>query len=158
MDRCTAECGILLAVVVALSFKTLFSYLEFSFNKQVRSLYAENDHVGDYLTGLAYFNQGAEKEIRLNNLQNWFMKKILKYRGEMLNLQCRDFRRYALFESLRAILMTGQSLVVLLILANSYIDGIISIADFTMYFSAVTALSTALNTLTQLSQEYRIQI
>ena len=148
----------LLAIAVVLAVKILFSYLQFRFNIKARELYAKNDRVGDYLMGLAYFNHGAQKELRVNNLRDWFMKKILRYRGEMVRLQYKDFKRNALFESIMAVLMGAQSLVVLVILADSYLDGAITIADFTMYFSAVTSLTAALNALTQQIRRYNEQM
>ncbi len=148
----------LLAIAVVLAVKTLFSYLQFRFNKKARELYAKNDRVGDYLMGLAYFNHGAQKELRVNNLRDWFMEKILRYRSEMVRLQYKDFKRNALFESIMAILMGAQSFVVLAILMNSYLDGAITIADFTMYFSAVTSLTVALNALTQQIRRYNEQM
>ncbi len=148
----------LLAIAVVLAVKILFSYLQFRFNIKARELYAKNDRVGDYLMGLAYFNHGAQKELRVNNLQEWFMKKILRYRGEMVRLQYKDFKRNALFESIMAVLMGIQALVVLAILADSYLDGAITIADFTMYFSAVTSLTATLNSLTQQIRRYNEQM
>lgn len=148
----------LLAIAVVLAVKILFSYLQFRFNIKARELYAKNDRVGDYLMGLAYFNHGAQKELRVNNLRDWFMKKILRYRGEMVRLQYKDFKRNALFESIMAVLMGAQSLVVLVILADSYLDGAITIADFTMYFSAVTSLTATLNSLTQQIRRYNEQM
>ncbi len=148
----------LLAIAVVLAVKILFSYLQFRFNIKARELYAKNDRVGDYLMGLAYFNHSAQKELRVNNLRDWFMIKILRYRGEMVRLQYKDFKRNALFESIMAVLMGAQSLVVLVILADSYLDGAITIADFTMYFSAVTSLTAALNALTQQIRRYNEQM
>ena len=148
----------LIAIAVVLAVKTLFSYSQFRFNTKARELYAKNDRVGDYLMGLAYFNNGAQKELRVNNLQEWFMKKILRYRGEMVRLQYKDFKRNALFESIMAVLMGVQALVVLAILADSYLDGAITIADFTMYFSAVTSLTATLNSLTQQIRRYNEQM
>ena len=148
----------LLAIVAVLSVKMWFSHLQFRFNRQARELHAKNDRVGDYLMGLAYFDHGAQKELRVNALQDWFMDKILGYRGEMIRLQYKDFNRNALFESLMAVAITAQSLIILLVLADSYLAGKISIADFTMYFSAVTALTASLNALTQQIRRYNEQM
>ncbi len=148
----------LLAIFVVLSVKTLFTCLQFKYRKKSRELSARNDRIGSYLNGLAYFNHGAEKELRLNNLQKWFMGKIVKYRGEMLRIQYREFRQYAIFESIMAVLMAVQSLVVLLLLGENYIDRTITIADFTMYFSAVTTLTTSLHAFTQQIRRYNEQV
>lgn len=75
-----------------------------------------------------------------------------------MRLQYKDFKRNALFESIMAVLMGAQSLVVLVILADSYLDDAITIADFTMYFSAVTSLTAALNALTQQIRRYNEQM
>jgi len=149
---------LLLVISAVLGIKIFFSHLQFRFYKQARELYAKNDRIGDYLMGLAYFNQGAQKELRVNNLQAWFMEKILRYRGEMVRLQYKDFRRHALFESVMAVLMAAQSLAVLVILTDNYLAGLITIADFTMYFSAVTALTAALTGLTQQIRRYNEQV
>lgn len=148
----------LLTVAVVLAVKTLFSHLQFRFNRRARAIYAKNDRIGDYLMGLAYFNRGAQKELRVNDLQEWFMKKILRYRGEMIRLQYKDFKRNAFFESVMAITMAVQSLVVLWILADGYFSGTVTVADFTMYFSAVTGLTAALNALTQQIRRYNEQV
>lgn len=73
------------------------------------------------------------------------MSKIKGYRTEMLRLQYGDFRQYALFESITAIIMAAQSFVILSMLAVRVIDGTIGIADFTMYFSAVSTLTVTLS-------------
>lgn len=149
---------LLIVIAVLISAKILIIYLQFRYDRQRRELYAENNRTGDYLTGLAYFNHGAEKEIRVYDLQKWFMGKVLKYRGEMLHLQYRDFRRYAVSECIMAVLVAVQSLTVLLILSESYIKGAISIADFTMYFSGVTTLVSALTSFTYQVRNYREQV
>ena len=56
---------------------------------------AKNNRNGDYLNHISYFNDGAEKEIRLNNLQNWFMKKVSKYRNTMLCIEYMEYKRTA---------------------------------------------------------------
>lgn len=148
----------LLTIAVVFTVKILFSYSQFRFNVKARELYAKNDRVGDYLMGLAYSDNGAQKELRVNNLRDWFMKKILRYRERMVRLQYKDFKRNALFESIMAVLMGTQSFIVLATLADSYLDGAITIADFTMYFSTVTSLTVALNGLTQQIRRYNEQV
>ena len=51
-----------------------------------------------------------------------------------------------------------QSFVILWLLAGSYIDGAISIADFTMYFSAVAALTASLSAITEQLGNYSQQV
>lgn len=148
----------ILLVAVTLSVKILFTYYRYSYNRKMRKLFAKNDRVGNYLTGIAYFNEGGAKEIRVNNLQNWFMGKIKYFRNEMVDLQDKDFRRYAIFEIITADIMAGQSFLVLWILSLRYINSAVSIADFTMYFFAVASLTACLSTITEQIGSYNQQI
>lgn len=148
----------ILLVAVTLSVKILFTYFRYSSNKKMRKLSAKNDRVGNYLTGIAYFNEGGAKEIRVNSLQGWFLGKIKLFRNEMVALQYKNFRRYALFEIITAVIMAGQSFVVLWILSLRYINGAVSIADFTMYFFAVAALTASLSAITEQIGNYNQQI
>ena len=136
---------LLASVAFVLAVKIIITYLRFAYDKKMQIQRNENQLQGEYLNELAYFSPGAEKEIRINNLEVWFMDKVKTYRHDMLVWQYRDFRRYAAFESLMAIITVLQSLVLLLILSNRYIGGDISIADFTMYFNAVISLGGALS-------------
>ena len=146
-----------LLVCLTLLVKICFVYLTYRHNKKRRREYAANDRIGSYLDSTAYFNQGAAKELRFNNLKNWFMSKIKGYRTEMLRLQYGDFRQYALFESITAIIMAAQSFVILSMLAARVIDGTIGIADFTMYFSAVSTLTVTLSAIVGSIGEYNRQ-
>ncbi|MBQ8497757.1 MAG: ABC transporter ATP-binding protein [Clostridia bacterium] len=128
------------AILFVSALKVLFSFLRYSRNKKVRLLYAQNDREGNYLSRVAYFDAGGQKEIRVNNLENWFIAKNNQYREKMLTLQYKDFRYSALFDILMAIALALQTLLVLGLLTQRYLTGEISIADFTMYFSASTTL------------------
>ncbi len=119
-----------------------------------RISYAQNDRAGNYLNNVAYSDKGAAKELRLNNLDSWFMGKIHAYRDEMLGLQYADFRRYAVFDILLAVIMSLQTFCMLWILSLQYIGGAISIADFTMCFSAVTVISSSLSKVIEKLGEY----
>lgn len=132
-------------VMITLSVKVLFVRITVRYTQRRRILYAQNDKVGNYLTSIAYNNPGAAKEIRVNNLADWFLIKIKAYRNEMLAYQYRDFKVYAMFDIVSAAIMAGQTLVVLISLAGRAIAGDISIADFTMYFSAITTVTTTLS-------------
>ncbi len=134
-------------VAFVLAAKILVTVIKQKYNEKARILYAQNDREGNYLTRVAYFDQGAEKELRVGGLENWFMSKIKRYRKTMLGLQYKDFRYSACFEILMVIMMAIQTLLVLLLLADQYIAAEISIADFTMYFSAMTTLVSAMSSL-----------
>ena len=124
-----------------------------------RISFAQNDRKGNYLNGVAYFNKGAAKELRLNNLQPWFMGKIREYREEMLGLQYGDFGRYALADIFLSVVMGVQTFFMLWVLSLQYLDGSITIADFTMYFSAVTVVSASLSRVIEKFGEYnRMQL
>ena len=135
----------LLTVAVVLSVKVLFVCLTYRYRKKRRVLYGENDRIGSYLENTAYFNQGAAKELRIDALGDWFMKKIRGYREKMLSLQYEDFGRSALFDIISAILLALQSLIILVLLAKRVTTGEIGIAEFTMYFSAVATLTATLS-------------
>ncbi len=137
-----------------LAVKAVFVYLMQKRLEKQRISYAQNDRVGNYLMGVAYSDKGAAKELRLNGLEAWFMGKIHGYREEMLGLQYGDFKRYALFEILLSVAMTIQTFCILWLLSLGYIDGAITIADFTMYFSAVTVISSSLSNVIEKAGEY----
>lgn len=147
----------ILLVCATLSIKSWFVTLTYKYNEKRRKLYVSNGRVGNYLNNLAYFNQGAAKELRVNNLNTWFMGKIKENREEMLILQYTDFRRVVIFEGVTVVIMTLQAFVILWILAVRYIEGAISIADFTLYFNSVTVLSTSLGAIVEQIGEYNRQ-
>ena len=143
-----------LLIGAVLAVKAFFVYLMQKRLAKQRISYAQNDRVGNYLNNVAYSDKGAAKELRLNNLEAWFMGKIHRYRDEMLRLQYGDFRRYALFDVLLSAVMAGQTFCMLWILSAQYIGGSITIADFTMYFSAVTVISASLSNVIEKIGEY----
>lgn len=143
-----------LLIGAILAVKALFVYLMQKRIAKRRVSFAQNDRVGNYLNGVAYFDKGAAKELRLNNLEEWFMGKIHAYRDEMLGLQYSDFRRYALFDIMLSVVMAAQTFGMLWILSSQYIDGRITIADFTLYFSAVTVISASLSKVIEKIGEY----
>lgn len=143
-----------LLIGAVLTVKVFFVYLMQKRVAQRRVSYARNDRTGNYLNQVAYSDKGAAKEIRLNGLESWFMGKIRAWRGEMLELQYEDFRRYALFETAMSVVMAAQTFCVLWILSARYIVGTITIADFTMFFSAVTVISTSLSNVIDKLGEY----
>ncbi|MDD4593090.1 MAG: ABC transporter ATP-binding protein [Parabacteroides sp.] len=135
----------LITVLIVVGLKSLFTYFSFRYQKNARLLTAQNERVGNYLHGVAYFNPGGAKEIRVGNHQNWFMNKIKAYRNQMVTLQYRDFKNTALFDTMMALAIGIQSFIVLFLLSVDYLEGDISIADFTLYFTAVTILTSALS-------------
>lgn len=138
---------VIISMIALVLLKYLFSYLHFRYMAKARTLEARNERTGNYLNGLAYFNPGAEKEIRVNALQNWFINKVKDYRHKMIALQYRDFKYWAIFEAIIAVATTIQNFVVLIILAEAYMSDSIGIADFTMMFSAITTLTASFSTL-----------
>lgn len=147
-----------IAIIVVLCFKSVFTYARYAYNYKMREPRQKNQLVGAYLSGLAYFEHGAEKEIRVNNLQEWFLKKVKGYRRDMLKWQYHDFRMYALFDCIMAIMTAAESFLVLYLLSGKYMDGLISIADFTMYFSAVITITAALSSFTEQIGQYNKQL
>ena len=147
----------IITVGIVLLIKILFVYLTYCHNKKRRGEYATNERVGNYLDQVAYFNPGAAKELRINNIGDWFMTKISGYREKMLRMQYGDFGRSAAFECISAVIMAVQSFVILAVLSSRVIDGDIGIADFTMYFSAVTVLTATLAAIVGEIGEYNRQ-
>lgn len=147
----------ILLVLLNLTVKTVFVKINYGYIKKSRAMHAENNRSGDYLNYICYFNEGAEKEIRLNNLQNWFMKKVSKYRNTMLGIEYMEYRRSVFFNILMAVLVGIQTFLLLWILSKRYIGGVISIAEFTMYFSAVFMLSAQLSSVSDKIGKYNGQ-
>lgn len=148
----------LLLVSVTLAIKIIFVHMKNVYWTKMRVLEAQNNRLGNYLLDIAYFSEGGAKEIRTNSLQRWFMEKIRGYRNTMVSMQYRIFRRTALYNSITAVITAVQSLVILWVLSAQYIARVISIADFTMYFSAVTALTAALSSVTEKIGDYNQQM
>lgn len=145
------------SIIVITILKFVISYSQSLYLKTYRKLEAQNNRVGNYVTGLAYFNPGAAKEIRVNALQQWILKKIKSFRNNMVALQYKNFKRTALFDSIISIAVMLQSLVILVIMSLKYTKGQITIADFTMIFSAVTSLTVSLSSLGEQINNYRQQ-
>lgn len=136
---------ICLLIFIVIGTKIIFVKFTVNYTNKRRFLYSKNDKIGNYLTNTAYMNAGAAKEIRINNISNWFMTKVKAYRNEMLSYQYKDFMVYALFDILGNILMAGQTTIVLLSLTWQVANNTISIADFTMYFAAITTITVTLS-------------
>ena len=147
----------ILLVAVTLTVKIIFVYNNYLYNKKINKFLVENDRHGGYLYSIAW-SEGGAKEIRLNTLQKWYMDKTRTYRNTMVNTQLGSFRRYSIYQIITAIIFALQSFAILCLLSGRYIDGVISIADFTMYFSAVTALTGSLSTITEQLGDYNRQI
>ena len=148
----------ILLVFLTLILKAAFVRYQFKYREKQRIKFAQVDKVGSYLTDVSYFNQAAAKEIRVNNARDWLMKKIVKWRGEMVGLQYKDYGLYTFLQILSALVTTIQSFIILWILANRYSLGVINIADFTMYFNAVTVLTISISNITSKIGEYNQQV
>lgn len=144
----------MITIFVVVLAKTLFSVFRLRLFLKRSGQSASNTDVMEYLTRIAYFNPGAEKELRVNNLQNWYMDKILRARQEMVEIQLEDFRFSAKFDAMTAVLVAAQSLLVLYLLSLSYLEGSIGIADFSMYFTAVTTLTSTMASLSEQITNY----
>ena len=145
-------------VCVVLAFKMLFTYIRYRHMSRVRITDAKNSRAIDYLQGLSYFDQGAEKEIRVNNLQNWFIDKMKHYRGNMVKMQYKDFKLYSGFEIVLSLLTAVQSFVVLFVLVGKYSRGQITVANFTLYFSTIVLLTSSLSLLSTQIGNYSRQM
>ena len=148
----------ILLVAIILAVKTVFVRSQYCYGKKMWTLDAENNRLGDYLYSISFHSEGGAKEIRLNNLQNWFMKRIAIFRNTMVDLQLGSFKRSALYNSILAVLVAVQSFVILWLLSERYIHGAITIAEFTMYIAAVTALTASLTAISEQVTNYNRQI
>ena len=149
-------CIVSILIVTLLKYVTSLSQTRYLSTH--RKLEADNNRVGNYVTGLAYFNPGAAKEVRVNTLQQWILNKVRAFRHEMVELQYEVFKRDALYDAILTITGALQSLLILVIMSHKYMNGIISIAEFTMIFSAVTALTSSLSSLGEQINQYRQQV
>ncbi len=143
-------------VTITLIVKIIFVYKNIGYIKKLRAREAKNNRVYYYLYQ-TYLSEGGAKEIRLNNLQNWFTKYIWDCRQDMLDFQFHSMKRYSSYNIITSLVLALQSLIVLIMLANKYINNSISIADVTMYFTAITTLTTSLSTLTEKIGEFNQQ-
>ena len=155
---CKLNTDFLFILIVLLTVKIIFTYINYKKNIELRRLSAQNDRTGNYLTNLCYFNQGAAKEIRVNCIQSWFLIKVKNFRQKMVKLQYKEFRRNLIFDSINAILFAISSFFILWLLSVYYLDNVISIADFTLYFTTISVLNTTLWTITDLIAQYHKQL
>lgn len=131
-----------------LGLKIVLSLVKFRGDEGLRKEEAENNKVGGYLDYLQYYDEGAAKEVRADNAQDWLFGKISAFRDRMVSIQLRSFRRYNLFEALQMLAVAVQNLLILFTLSGYYMEGRLSIADFSLYFSSVTLLSSTLSGVT----------
>lgn len=103
----------ILLIGMTLSIKILCVILHFNYTKKMRLKYASINKNIDYFTDITYYNNGTAKEIRLNNLQNWFFQKIKLYRGKMVDLNIKDFRWSAIFDISNMVVLSIQTLIIL---------------------------------------------
>lgn len=137
-----------LLVGFTLGLKIVLSLLRFRYDEGLRREEAENNKVGGYLDYLQYYDEGAAKEVRVDNAQDWLFGKIGAFRDRMVSIQLRSFRQYNLFEALQVVAVAVQNILILLALSGYYMDGRLSIADFTLCFSSITLLSSTLSGVT----------
>lgn len=137
-----------LLVGVTLGIKVLLSVIRFRRDAERRLEEAANNKVGAYLDQLQYYAEGAAKEVRVNNARGWLSGKIRAFRERMVELQMKSFHQYRLFEAIQSVAVAIQNVCILLALAGYYMAGSLSIADFSLYFSAVTLLSSKLSEIT----------
>lgn len=103
-------------------------------------------------------SEGGAKEIRVNNLQDWIMAKVKYFRKDLLNIQFRETNIYHLYDIITQAAVFIQSFVILFILAQNYFNGGISIAEFIMYFTAVTSLTATLTAIAERTGDYGNQV
>lgn len=145
-------------VTTILIIKAIFVYIRYLYSKKIRKLDAENNRFGSYLNQISFSSEGGAKEIRLNSLQKWYMDKVTVFRNTMVNLQLGDFKRHTIFNIIMTVLLAVQSFIILWLLSSRYIDGVITIADFTMYFAAIASLTASLSSIGEQFGNYNRQV
>ena len=131
----------ILLIFLTLSVKIYTVIVEYKHNIKIRNKLSENSRFVEYLFNISFYNNGTAKEMRLNNLQQWYYNKNKKYRNDMVNYQLKSFKLNAFHNILTEIVLSVQSLIVLFHLADLYINGLISIADVTLYFNTILTLT-----------------
>ena len=147
-----------LIVFVIVLVRIIFITLNYKFGTKLRVQVAQNNRVGDYLSSLCYFNPGAAKEIRTNSLHEWFLGKVVEFRKIMIKFQYNEFGRNLLFDSVNAVIYAISSFYILWCLANYYMNGVISIGDFTLYFTTITSMISILVNIAGLVTQYNRHI
>ncbi len=155
-----AQYNVLYFVVVAALLLVKIAFTAVNYRKSIAMMMAsaKNDRVGDYLTSICYFHQGAAKEIRVNGIQGWFLNKVRAFRLTMVHMQYQDFKRIFLFNMIEAVLYACSSYFILYSLSNFYMAGRLSLANFSLLFSTITATSAVLGALTDLVSQYNRQL
>ncbi len=145
-------------IAAVLAVKVIFTMIRFCAIVKARIEQARNDKVGAYLESLQYFNQGAQKEIRVNALYDWFFDKMKGFRDRMVSIQFVLMKQHQIFEMVSRCILAVQNFIILTVLAKYYMEGQISIADFTMNFSAIGTLSLTLSRAADQMMEYNLQM
>lgn len=145
-------------IAMVLSAKVVFTIIRFRTLVWGRKQQAQNDKTGTYLDNIQYFNKGAEKEIRVNSLYKWFYAKVMDFRDRMVQIQFVIMRQYQVFEMINKCIVAVQNFIILIALTQYYKAGMISIAEFTMNFSAIGTLSVTLSKLADQMMEYNQQM
>lgn len=70
-----------LFVGITLGIKIILSWMQFRLAAEQRVQEAANDKVGRYLDFVQYSSEGAAKELRVNNAQDWLFGKITAFRN-----------------------------------------------------------------------------
>ncbi|GHV11294.1 hypothetical protein FACS1894219_02230 [Clostridia bacterium] len=148
----------LLFVAAVLGLKAIFTFIQFARTKKLRKKFAVLDRQLNYTSNIAFMNEGGAKELRVNGLQDWFMKIVKNVRKNYVTLQYKDGSYRTVTDIILNIVSAAQTLFVLWIISSKYIESAISIADFTLYFTTVGALTAALGSLTDLIGQYNMQM
>jgi len=145
-------------LLTTLTVKVVFTIIRFHTITQGRRKQAQNDKIGGYLDFVQYFSQGSQKEIRVNALYDWFFGKVKDFRNRMVSIQYVIMKQHQIFEMINRCILAVQNLIILIVLTKYYKEGIISIADFTMNFTAIGTLSVTLSKIADQIMEYNLQM
>ncbi len=147
-----------LVIAFIMAVKIVLTYWEYRYGLKIREKLAENDREGGYLTSICYFREGSAKELRVNDLYDWFLNKVKGFRNNMVVMQFGEFNKRFRNETINSAVYAASSFFILWGLVEYYLKGIITIADFTLYFTTITSVSSCLAGITDLFFEYNKQL
>ncbi len=154
----TFDLSFVLIISAVIAVRIIFSIIRFKRRRKDKIEEAENDKIGGYLEHIQYRSEGGEKEIRVNYLYDWFYDKIKDFRDTMVNIQVRGFKLYSAFESAGVVIGAVQNAFILIKLAGYCVRKVITIADLTMNFNAISVLTDSLTTVVEQVMELNTQI
>ena len=131
---------LILMLLIIYVFRIFLSIIKYKMLNKNMLQESKNNKVGRYLDKCMYFNESCGKEIRVNSLHNWFKKKVINFREEMVGVQIKTLKIDTMIEIIDRIVYYFQMFLILLFLLNQYLKGIILLSEFIVYFNATISI------------------